>query len=354
MAYTIRDALKDIADAILGAYKADDAAGRFEDYDNALKAKGYGCATEEEWNKHKELFAKKIREEGGILPNNNPFAPDGADVAELGALVIAYRHYEFQRGREKINSKCKARPMHDARDKFKQSQNKSSPIILDLDGDGVETTKVNQGTWFDHDGNGYAESTGWVGKDDGLLVRDVDGSGYIDAGSELFGNNTKLSNGKLAANGFEALKDLDAVANGGNADGKVDSNDAAWASLKIWKDANGDGYHSDGEVISLAEAGVRSLNVAYINSTQVDANGNAHQQLGSFTKTDGTTGKATDVWFAVDKMNTIAEDWLEVPDDIAAMPDMLGFGNVHSLQKTMVRDAANDGENEARDWRIVA
>lgn len=269
----------------------------------------------------------------------------GIGAAAIGAGAIAtivavgvFGYLGTQLGKKIWAEWTEDDSMNNARDKFHNSKSTSSPIIIDLDGDGVETKAVNRGAHFDHDGNGYAESTGWVGKDDGLLVRDVDGSGYIDTGSELFGNNTKLSNGQKAANGFEALKDLDAVANGGNADGKIDSNDAAWASLKVWKDANGDGYHSDGEVISLTEAGVQSLNVAYTNSTHVDANGNAHNQLGSFTKTDGTSAQANDVWFAVDKMNTIAEDTQEVSSEIAAQPELRGFGNVSSLRQTMMMD----------------
>jgi hypothetical protein len=39
---------------------------------------------------------------------------------------------------------------------------------------------------------------------------------------------------------------------------------------------------------------------------------------GSFTKTDGTTSDMADVWFKTDKTYTIANDWLDVPDDIAA------------------------------------
>ena len=64
-----------------------------------------------------------------------------------------------------------------------------SPLVLDLDGDGVETTSVENGTHFDHDGNDFAEKSGWVGSDDGLLVRDINGNGVIDDGTELFGNN---------------------------------------------------------------------------------------------------------------------------------------------------------------------
>jgi hypothetical protein len=71
----------------------------------------------------------------------------------------------------------------------------------------VETTsKENSGVYFDHDNNSFAEQSGWVGKDDGLLVFDKNNNGKIDDGSELFGNNTILSNGNKAANGFEALK----------------------------------------------------------------------------------------------------------------------------------------------------
>ncbi|MDP1903520.1 MAG: hypothetical protein Q8M09_04610, partial [Pseudomonadota bacterium] len=57
---------------------------------------------------------------------------------------------------------------------IKQSINKastlSSPIILDLDGDGVETTAATAGAYFDHAGDGFAERSGWVGGGDGLLV----------------------------------------------------------------------------------------------------------------------------------------------------------------------------------------
>lgn len=46
--------------------------------------------------------------------------------------------------------------------------------------------------------HGLAESTGWVGADDGLLVRDLNDNGQIDNGTELFGNNSVLSSGEKA------------------------------------------------------------------------------------------------------------------------------------------------------------
>ena len=59
------------------------------------------------------------------------------------------------------------------------------PVVLDLDGDGVEFVSSAAGVRFDYDGDGHAELTAWVGPDDGLLVLDRNGDGRINDGSEL-------------------------------------------------------------------------------------------------------------------------------------------------------------------------
>ncbi|WP_333839787.1 hypothetical protein [Pelomicrobium sp.] len=84
------------------------------------------------------------------------------------------------------------------------------PIILDLDGDGLETVGLASNVYFDHDGDGVLTRTGWAGKDDALLVWDRNANGLIDTGVELFGDFTVLPNGTLAPNGFAALAALDA------------------------------------------------------------------------------------------------------------------------------------------------
>ncbi len=210
-----------------------------------------------------------------------------------------------------------------------------SPIILDLDGDGVETAGVKSGAYFDHDGNGFAEQTGWAKSEDGLLVLDKNGNGTIDSGRELFGDQTLLANGTRAANGFQALAELD-----DNADGKIDVNDAAYANLKIWQDLDGDGYSTPNELKTLSEMGIASINTGFSDSSLVDENGNAHKQIGSYQRTDGTSGTAADVWFRADKMFTITAETLDVPADIAVLPDLRGFGNVYDLHQVMVRDTS--------------
>ena len=66
------------------------------------------------------------------------------------------------------------------------------PLVLDLDGDGVELISENNwnGVLFDFNGNGIKTATQWVSSDDGLLVWDRNGNGKIDNGSELFGEDT--------------------------------------------------------------------------------------------------------------------------------------------------------------------
>ena len=115
-------------------------------------------------------------------------------------------------------------------------EERKSPLAIDLDGDGVETVSADNGVYFDHDGNGFAEKTGWISSDDALLVRDINGNGQIDDGSELFGDQTVLSNGKKAANGFEALADLDS-----NQDGVFDGDDDAFGEVMVWQDLNQNG-----------------------------------------------------------------------------------------------------------------
>ncbi len=208
-----------------------------------------------------------------------------------------------------------------------------SPLVIDLDGDGVETTTTKDGVYFDHDGNGFIEKSAWVGQGDGLLVRDINNNGEIENGTELFGNNSVLSSGVKALNGFEALKDLDS-----NGDGIFNNADAAWNEVKVWKDSNQNGKVDSGELLTLEQANISGINLSYHYSNNTDANGNEHRQQGSFIKTDGTTGSIHDVWFETDGMDSLDTADVTIPEDIKALPNIGGFGNVHDLQTAMALD----------------
>jgi Ca2+-binding RTX toxin-like protein len=202
------------------------------------------------------------------------------------------------------------------------------PIILDLDGDGLETVGLASNVYFDFDGDGVLTKTGWAAANDALLVWDRNGNGTIDTGAELFGDFTMLPNGTLAPNGFAALAALDS-----NGDGVIDASDPAFAELKLWRDASQDGQTGSGELISLAEAGIVSLNLAHTLKNQVLANGNTLAREGTFTRADGTTGGMGEFRLAIDTFDTRFAEEVEVPAALKTLPNMGGAGNVRELQQ---------------------
>ncbi len=230
--------------------------------------------------------------------------------------------------------------IEDIKKKYDKASVIPSPVVLDLDGDGVETTSLTAGAYFDHASDGFAEQTAWVGKDDGLLVRDRNGNGTIDNGNELFGSETILNNGQRAANGFVALQELDQ-----NADGKIDAADADFATLRVWKDGNGNGRTDAGELLSLADAGVQSIGVGFTNSSMVDANKNEHRQVGQYTTLSGLTQAATDVWFVTDTTYGMATATVAESYDVLALPEVMGFGKVSNLRQAMMRDGSGTLKN---------
>lgn len=221
------------------------------------------------------------------------------------------------------------------RQAFERAERTISPIVLDLDGNGIATRSVADGSFFDYDGNGFAERTGWATSGDGLLVRDLNGDGIINNGTELFGDRTLLKSGETAANGFYALADLD-----DNRDGRLDSQDAAWSELRIWQDRNSDGITDAGELTTLDELGIAGIATGFSNTATTDSQGNQHLQQGWYTKTDGSSGRAEDIWFAVDLASTRNENPLELSDTLRALPELNGRGNVASLRQVMAQQAA--------------
>jgi hypothetical protein len=190
-----------------------------------------------------------------------------------------------------------------------------TPMVLDLNGDGIQTVNINDGVNFDVNNDGYVERSAWVTNSDGLLVRDINSDGQINNGGELFGSGTILSNGTKAADGYVAMRALDT-----NMDGLLDANDQAFGELKIWKDANGDAKTDAGELVSLSDLGIKSLSLNANASTEVN-NGNIIGLMGSYTTTDGKTHTMGDVWFQVDESG-------KQVFDLAAVAKAAGSSNV--------------------------
>jgi hypothetical protein len=207
------------------------------------------------------------------------------------------------------------------------------PLTLDLHGDGLETVSAqNSGVLFDHAGDGIREGTGWVLSDDGFLVLDRNANGTIDTGAELFGDSTPLSGGGNAADGFAALRQEDT-----NSDGVVNATDARWNDLRIWRDLNQDGNSQEGELFTLASLGIASINVAATENSQVLSNGNRIADLGTFTRTDGSSGAAgsvgdmADIDLSVDTFHRQFATTVPLVPGVTNLPNMQGSGKVRDL-----------------------
>lgn len=247
---------------------------------------------------------------------------------------IAYANYIIQQFERKANSKSFSSVFTDYQDAT--TAPKVDPLILDLNGDGLVTTNLDQSNvYFDLDTNGFAERTAWVDANDGLLVLDRDGDGKITNGQELFGDQTLLSNGTRATSGFEALREFD-----DNKDGKIDASDIVYLKLKVWQDLNRDGVSQAEEMKSLADVGIKAINLSSTFTGAADAMGNIQRRLGSFVKTDGSDGQIGEYLLNRDTVGSrdTFGDSVTIPDDIAALPDLQGAGNVSSLRIAMAKD----------------
>lgn len=172
----------------------------------------------------------------------------------------------------------------------------TSPIVLDLNGDGV--TLVNNrdsNVAFDWDNDGRRNQTGWVGRDDGFLVIDRNGDGLVSNASELSFTGDKPG----AKSDLDGLRAFDS-----NGDGEFSSSDEEFDRFKIWRDANGNGRSEANEMLSLADAGIASIDLSgeAVNRTWAWGD-NMVINTGSFTRNDGSAGAFGDVALNYDPLS---------------------------------------------------
>ena len=130
----------------------------------------------------------------------------------------------------------------------------AKPIVLDLDGDGVELVALEDSTaFYDINGDGYRERMAWASADDGFLAYDKDGDGNISAHDEL----SFVSYVEGAQTDLEGLAHFDT-----NGNGQLDSGDSEWSKFRVWQDLDRDGESDPGELRTLAEAGIASILLA--------------------------------------------------------------------------------------------
>jgi hypothetical protein len=154
--------------------------------------------------------------------------------------------------------------------------------VLDLGTPGISFSSVDQGVQFDINGDGVKDQVAWTANgQDGILALDLNGSGKIESGNELF---TPTFAGGHFANGMAALASLDT-----NHDGVIDSHDPAFANLVVWQDANHNGVSDAGELTKLTDLGIKSIDLATTAGTG-PIDGQNIAATGSFTYANGSKG----------------------------------------------------------------
>ena len=158
----------------------------------------------------------------------------------------------------------------------------SDPLVLDLDGDGIETTGIKDGIEFDINADGIIDKTAFATGGDGVLALDRDGDGKITSGSELFGDQ----NG--AKDGFAELAKFDS-----NKDRVINNKDSVFNNLKIAI------VTDDGEIDlnSLDEMGIEEIYLDNKKTADSYSNGNYIKEISNFKRTDGTLGNMGELYF---------------------------------------------------------
>lgn len=133
-----------------------------------------------------------------------------------------------------------------------------------------------------------------AGSPGALLVYDKAGNGKITKADQLFGG------GGLSGfeNGFDALAALDK-----NRDNVIDAKDPVYKKLFLWKDKNANGVSEKGELTSLADAGIVSIDLKYQRRSIHEIAQRAElreESTYTYRTKDGKLRKGTviDVWFA--------------------------------------------------------
>lgn len=173
------------------------------------------------------------------------------------------------------------------------------PLVLDLDGDGVELRSVHGSRLAAVASDGIVYRTGWVGPDDGILALDRNGDGTINRQSEI--SFTQDAPG--AKTDLEGL-----VAYDSNGDGKLSAEDARWGEFRVWRDLNQDGQSKRKELMTLAEAGVKSISLSGRSTGQSPGSVDESAIVATTTVEWVDAGRAGDAYDVVLALSAVRTD----------------------------------------------
>ena len=182
------------------------------------------------------------------------------------------------------------------------------PLIVSTKDDTYELTSTEGGVLFDLNSDGELQKLPWIaGSDDAFLVLDRNRNGVIDDGRELF-SHVSPQVPSASPNGFLALGLFDEKQNGGDEDGKINSGDKIYESLRLWLDRDRDGRTDSGELLTLSEAGLLEIELKYTDAhSHPDEHGNTFKYSAPAYFDGGRVVDAWAVFFKLESCSTCDE-----------------------------------------------
>ncbi|MHC9540964.1 MAG: hypothetical protein AB9903_15805 [Vulcanimicrobiota bacterium] len=221
----------------------------------------------EDYKRLKSIMTKQIKMARELMSSSGQLSAAGRNAGGAAGVVSQKVTYQISMSFSRVEAQVEIQDVQ---------INMADPLVLDMNGEGIQLTPAGRGASFDINGDGKKESTAWVKGGSAFLVMDRNNNGLIDDGNELFGDQHG------ASNGFQELARFDTCR-----DNIIDRKDTVFKALKVYQDLNSNGAIDYGEVTSLEKAGVASINLDF-TTTDSQQSGNRLIMKGSFTTTDGT------------------------------------------------------------------
>ncbi|MEP3427970.1 MAG: DUF4214 domain-containing protein [Hyphomicrobiales bacterium] len=223
---------------------------------------------------------------------------------------------------------------HNPNDWDNHSDNNSSakPMLMDLDDDGFELIERTDSTvYLDLADDGYQHRTAWVGTGDGVLIVDLDGDNTISDRKEVIFTDW-LPSADTDAEALRAVFDT-------NNNGLLDAGDERWSEFKVMV-TGADGTQS---AKTLTELGIQSINLEVDRTGLEYADGSSIDGETTFTRTDGSTGRAATATLSIENEGYAVTETSEVDGDGNTVVTQELLNTAGELAQIITRTSSPDG-----------
>ncbi len=223
---------------------------------------------------------------------------------EISFIMYGSRDVRYAKLSEKIQVITDDNPDFNSKVDKKKCDMKASPLIVHVNPNHdqaryVELSSIDDGIQFNILGfnaeprKNARHQISWLNTEQYMFLVKPNKKGRVEGVDEMFGDNTRGPDKDFSANGFLALAKFDS-----NEDGLINSKDAVFKSLRLWKDKNFDGIGTANELVSLEQMQVKNIDLNYDPGFyERDAHGNETVYKSVIQYQDGSLDLIFDLWF---------------------------------------------------------